>query len=761
MVTEVTDIDSPVYRYLPATLLSNWAKSPNQKPVWGEWLHGSLMHCDVTGFTAMNEALASMGNEGAEVMAKILNRFFERMLRIGEQWNGIQMKFGGDAMLLYFPDAQHALCAAKCGLEMQAAMKEFSKVKVNDGVCQLRMRIGIHSGRFYSVSLGHDKGLLHYLITGPDVNRAADVEPLAEPGQVVVSDETAQLIKDHSRLSITEHKGIWEVERAQALEVSHASSEVLNAPHEVLERYLMPAVANGKASGLYGEHRRATIAFIYLFGLSELLERKGEDEALKQANEYIQMVLSIAERYGGSLLASDVAEHADKIVVTFGAPVSIPDQEGSCLRFAYDLREKVAESNMDLRHQIGINTGFIFAGEIGSSWRREYTTIGDNMNLAARLMVAAGEGNILVSSFTAEKVGDEFILDELEPILVKGKSQPIKIMRLNSVRSSALRQLHADDLSIIGRDKELEQLHALADRVKSSESCSVLISGDAGIGKTALCDVFVANLQAAGWITANSICQSYDIQNAFSAWRYPLQKLCGITEHDPMDKAWCKIESTISKNCPEFYDFAPLIADILLIRNDGNSVVSSLDAKTKRDKRILLIRSLVINISRSTSLCLIFDGIGWMDSSSAQIILDLQKADDEKILFVFTSRNPNLPLNLSNSGINLHQELKSLSDESSLKYVLSTTDLTEDMGNAVVKKARGNPLFLRELSRSGAVEKGMLPDSIYDVIMVRLDNLDVEERYLLRNAAVIGQVFEEKVLVDMDKMKRRIIHGVG
>ena len=77
METEVINKDSPVYRYLPTTLLSNWAASPNQDPVWGEWLHGSLMHCDVTGFTAMNEALASMGNEGAEVMAKILNQFID------------------------------------------------------------------------------------------------------------------------------------------------------------------------------------------------------------------------------------------------------------------------------------------------------------------------------------------------------------------------------------------------------------------------------------------------------------------------------------------------------------------------------------------------------------------------------------------------------------------------------------------------------------------------------------------------------------
>ena len=83
------------------------------------------MHCDVTGFTAMSEALAQSGNEGAEFMAGILNRFFDRMLGIAGAWNGIQMKFGGDAMLLYFAGSDHACKAAACGLEMQKAMVEY------------------------------------------------------------------------------------------------------------------------------------------------------------------------------------------------------------------------------------------------------------------------------------------------------------------------------------------------------------------------------------------------------------------------------------------------------------------------------------------------------------------------------------------------------------------------------------------------------------------------------------------------------------
>ena len=749
---------SPVFRYLPTTLLSNWAMSPKQNPVWGEWLHGTLMHCDVTGFTAMNEALASMGNEGAEIMVKILNQFFERMLRIGEDWNGIQMKFGGDAMLLYFPNEHHALCAAKCGLEMQAAMKDFSQVKINDSTCQLRMRIGIHSGRFYSASLGDEQGLLHYLLTGYDVNRTADVEPLAEPGQVVVSDETAQLLKGCSRLLKTEHEGIWEVRHADILTIEKLDQYVPDAPQNTLKRYLMTAVANGKTTGSNGEHRRATISFIYLFGLSELLENSGEEEAIRQANEYIQMVLSIAEKYGGSLLASDVAEHADKIVVTFGAPLSIADQEGSCLRFAFELKEAVAESNLDLRHQIGINTGFIFAGEVGSSWRREYTTIGDNMNLAARLMTAAGEGNILVSSNTADKVGDEFRFEILEPILVKGKSKPINISRLISISSSSQRPENSENSVFIGRDEELGQLQDTARKVELGVSSSVFISGEAGIGKTALCGVLTSQLQAEGWLTTNSICQSYDERNAFSAWRYPLQKICALSERDSRDVAWDKIKNLISQHCPWLNDFAPLIAEILLIQHEASPLVASLDAKTKREKRILIIKTLVTTISTQAPICLIFDNVNWIDNSSAEIIQELMSIEDANLYFVFSTRNEYLPESLSGCNINAHQKLTTLSDEHSLELVASLASVDNAIANKIAEKSRGNPLFINELSLCGNLKDGALPDSIYDVIMVKLDRLQFNEKLFLTSAAVVGQVFDIEVIEGVNLAQEKLLY---
>src|SRR5262245_16198441 len=140
MQTTYGSVEETLLRaYLPAPLLEEWARRPKQQPLWGVWLTGSLMFCDVSGFTAMSEKLGEIGKEGSELMAAGLNRFFERMLTIADGWGGAQMKFGGDAMLLLFSGQGHVDRAAAAGMEMQTAMSEFRRLIVGNDTYRLRM----------------------------------------------------------------------------------------------------------------------------------------------------------------------------------------------------------------------------------------------------------------------------------------------------------------------------------------------------------------------------------------------------------------------------------------------------------------------------------------------------------------------------------------------------------------------------------------------------------------------------------------------
>jgi class 3 adenylate cyclase len=209
MQTTYRAAEETLRAYLPATLVESWGRQPRQSTLWGTWLEGSLMFCDISGFTAMSESLAQVGKEGAELMASVLNRFFERMLAIADDWGGVQMKFGGDAMVLYFSEHGHAERAAAAGLDMQSAMADFRRVAVGGNDYRLRMRIAIHSGRFFGASVGRPNGLLHYLLVGSDVNRTAEIEGLGQPGQVVMSREAAAHVEGGCRLA--QRDGVFQV----------------------------------------------------------------------------------------------------------------------------------------------------------------------------------------------------------------------------------------------------------------------------------------------------------------------------------------------------------------------------------------------------------------------------------------------------------------------------------------------------------------------------------------------------------------------
>ena len=189
------------------------------------------------------------------------------MLAIADDWGGVQMKFGGDAMLLLFSEPGHAERAAAAGLDMQAAMADFRRVPVGGSDYRLRMRVAIHSGRFFGASVGQPEGLLHYLLVGPDVNRTAGIEGAGEPGQVVVSPETAAQMGAGSKL--VQRGEVWRVRQLER-PPRPAPKQYPVAPNNVLKQYILPPLAapllQGHVARISGEHRRVTAVFINLLG---------------------------------------------------------------------------------------------------------------------------------------------------------------------------------------------------------------------------------------------------------------------------------------------------------------------------------------------------------------------------------------------------------------------------------------------------------------------------------------------------------------
>lgn len=733
--------------YLPATLVEYWAKRPTQPPLWGNWLTGSLMFCDVSGFTAMSERLAQIGKEGAELMAAVLNRFFERMLAIADDWGGVQMKFGGDAMLLLFSEDGHAERAAAAGLEMQRAMSEFRRVAVGGENYRLRMRIAIHSGRFYGASVGQPDGVLHYMLIGPDVNRTAGIEGAGEPGQVVMSAEATQQMNGGCRL--VPRNGVWIV-RDLEVPTRPAPKVVTDAPRDALKRYLLPPLAapllEGRLPSFSGEHRRVTAAFINLLGLSELLETSGESQALAQADAYVRMVIGAVERHGGFLAASDLAHHGDKIICLFGAPLSIEREERAALRAMLDLDRELRASSLDLKHRIGISSGFVFAGEIGSSRRREYTVIGDSVNLAARLMAASRPGEVLASKPTVDRAGAGFEVKRLKPLRVKGKAAPVPVFRLRAGADERLVEGAQPDTALVGREEELTSLLHLARQIATRGSGRwVHIWGEAGIGKSRLTQEVATKLQAAGWQQLVASSQLHTSHTPFAPWREALRRLAGIVPDDSPDNAWAKLSSAVNAADPQFADSIGLLGESLSLALPDGTRSSAVDPKERRRLLTGMVVSLVEAAAAERPLIVLFEDAHWADTPSLEL---LAAVIDRRapVLVIVTSRDPAVPAELLAAGASVSIGLRELPPQAARSLITSASSLNEQVLEKIVARAQGNPLFLQEIARMGLTSGESVPETVNDVILARLDRLPPEEKRLLRLASVIGPSFDLEAL---------------
>jgi class 3 adenylate cyclase/predicted ATPase len=718
------------------------------------------MHCDITGFTAMSESLSQLGKEGAELMAGILNRFFGRLLDVADHWGGIQMKFGGDALLLFFADHEHAARAAACGFEMQTAMADFRLVSVGGQKYRLRMRIGIHSGRFFSASVGKPEGVLHYLLLGPDVSRTTVVEAAAQPGQVVASAETVALLGPRSRLTAAAG-AVWRLRAVEPPPDAPGQGRLCDASNAELRRYLLPPLAARLAEGqvpeFSGEHRRVTALFINLLGVSELLGAEGDRATLAQIDAYVNILLTALDRHGGFLAGSDAADRGDKFIAMFGAPLSQEWEEASALRCALDLHRELKHSSLDLHQRIGINTGFVFAGEIGSARRREYTIIGDNVNLAARLMAAARPGQTIVSRATAERAGTEFDLRRLRSLRVKGKAKPVQVFRLEDSRLPPRPRDPEIASQILGRDAELASLLKQSRQAARGRGCWAYVWGEAGIGKSHLAAEVAARLCTRGWRLLTASCQPHTARTPFAAWISPLRALLGIEAEDSPEDTWRKLKTEVARLRPDLKAFAPLVGGLLSLPADEDPLLRSLDAKTRRQRLTATVVEIFRATARERPLFLLFEDVHWADGPSLELLAELLSRLASPLMVCSTSRQGAPPLELSAYRPSLSLHLQELTPEDARRLVASATELAEDELTAIVGRAQGNPLFLQELARSGSVRPDELPETVNDVMMTRLDRLPDDEKTVLRHAAVIGPSFDLHILDTLLTARRELL----
>ena len=715
---------------------------------WRE-VDGTLAFVDISGFTAMSERLSRLGRAGAEEITEVLNATFAALLAVAYAQGGGLLKFGGDALLLLYTGDEHAARAARAAFEMRRTLRAIGRPKTSAGPIQLKMHAGLHSGRFQFFLVGESHREL--LVTGPAASRTVEMEAASEAGEILVSDETAALLEDDT---LGEERGGGRLLRAAP--GVRGTVEPLPSIEGIALEIAVPAPLRAQlleVGPLEGEHRSAAIAFIHFAGIDEVIATEGPDAAAAALDGLVRTVQSAVEAHGVTFLESDIDRDGGKIILVSGAPQTFGDDEERMLR----AMRAILDEGLPLPVHIGVSQGRVFAGQVGASFRRTYTVLGDTAALAARLTARAGEDEVWVSSEAFARGGGSFEAVELEPFLVKGKAEPVQAFVLGELAPETARAdaRSPEKLPFVDRERERAVLAASVAPVRMGFGTLVELVGEPGIGKSRLADELRDNCADMRQIGLR--CEQYETSTPYYAFRPFLRSLLGVELNGGGQHNRVVLAERLGTVDEELVPWAPLLAAPLDVDVESTPEVDDLDPSFRRARLHGVVASLLGRLLDSPTL-LVLEDVHWMDDASSELLRHLGTQLPTRPWLTCTTRRgveggfaaaegtPPLP------ALTLRLEPLPADDAKALvQSAAGGRRLTEDELVALMDRGAGNPLFLQELaSPEQTLEASeQMPDSVEALVATRIDGLAPGDRALLRWASVLGVSFSGAVIADV------------
>lgn len=779
-------VRAAVYSYLPRLLIDQLPAQP--APPWLHWLAGSLLFADLSGSTALAERLSTLGREGTEMVTACLNQIFTQLIQVIHDYGGDLVTFGGDALLVFFGGDRHPRAATRAALALQDTMRGYVHDIPGVGRFPMHLHVGVESGRVAFVSAGGDTHL-HYSVLGPAVNRVATAEGYAQPNDVVVGPAAwADLAELASAAEVA--PGFYRIETLRAparphlplpkappiVAPSDAAVPALLDELDQISRFIPPPLlsrilAEPQRPQIEADLRPVTVLFAQVLGLEALAEDLPPVAAARAVQTYIGAMQAAVDQFGGMVNKLDVADEGMKLVAIFGAPAAYEDHAERAARAALEMQTRMAAVNQqiaaetcELRQRIGLNLGTAFAGNVGSDVRKEYTVMGDAVNVAARVMSKAAWGQVWCSEAAARAIDVRVRCDDRGSIALKGKAQPVQLFELAGLRDQPANAAVDGEAPLIGRAAELAWLRDHLDAACARNGRALRIVGEAGVGKSRLTAALLAEAAARGVRIIQAECFSYTVGIPYAAWAEWLKSLCDIRSGDSDAVRAHKISRHLAALGPGMEEWLPVLGDLARLDVPDTRLTRGLDPQMRQARRFELIERLLLDAARAGPVLALFEDLHWSDPISLDLWRRVAGALNGQPVLLLAAHRPAALFDAEPDGAH-ELRLKELSRDQSgdlAAALVGNSALSPALVQQLVERADGNPLFLSELLHTvldklqvadsthlraeGATPAyspqsllAELPDSLHGLLLARIDRLDEASRSVLRLASVIGQ----------------------
>ena len=743
---------------------------------------GAAVFADISGFTPLTEALVrEFGPQrGAEELTRQLNSVYDALVNVLHKYQGSVISFSGDAITCWF-DEDDGLQATTCALGMQEVMGGFARITIpsprrDEQAVQvsLAMKAAVAVGSARRFAVGDPNIQLIDVLAGTTLDRLAAGEHHANKGEVVVDAVTAHTLlalldilewrEDHEsgdRFAVV--TGVKAV--PMMITPSMRFSEEL--PDELVKCWLLPPVYERLLRGqgdFLAELRPAIAVFVRFGGI----DYDGDEAAGDQLNAYIRWVQNVLAEYDGYLLQVTVGDKGSYLMSTFGAPVAHENDAVRAVSAGLKLADIPEELAFIQSVQIGIAMGRTRAGAYGGTARRTYGVMGDDVNLAARLMQAAPVGQIYASEPVQQAAGNIFHWESLSPIRVKGKAEPVHVARAVGLRPRRTFRLQVPqyELPMVGRETQLAYVKEALQTARTGQGQIVALVGEAGVGKTRLLAESIRAATQEEFVGLGGECESFATETSYLVWQ-PIWR--GFFDIDPswsLPEQIRALETQLSQIDPGFVPRLPLLEAVLNIPIPDNELTQSFDAKLRKTSlEALLVNCLQARASQ-TPLLIVLEDCQWIDPVSHDLLEVIGRAvAGFPVLIILTMRPPEIErlqdAKVSKLANYTEIRLQAFDEADAQKLIhlkleqfqIKSAAFPAKIVKRIIDRAEGNPFYIEELLNylfnqkdTGKSLTFELPTSLHSLILSRLDQLTESQKTTLKVASIIGRLFRVALL---------------